>query len=316
MAVLSFDILTRLRFEPEDIPYILECDKKYSNIITPLSYEFMATNGYQNGLPYAEELKWNKKSFALEMLERVVEANKTCDNEHISQLLFWLYCVPYAEEYYKKNEISEEIFYDTFSDISCKVRECKEQYGKIGTCFEWFYLHFDFIYFALGRLQYYIESYNHEPYKYGNYELKPGDLIYSCHIPSGDKLTPDSCMKSFDKAYEFFKDNLKDNILPIECRSWLIYPEYVGKVFPKDSNLEKFALMFDIIDRIDTGRNFKDCYHVFNRPFEGTTEGFPADNSLRRRFIEYINSGETFGTGTGIVLYDGLKKKIINKPQD
>lgn len=314
--MLSFDILTRLRFEPEDIPYILECDKKYNGIIKPVSSEFMATNGYQNGKAYTKKLREEKYSFAVNVLNRVVAANKTCDNEYMSQLLFWLYCVPYAEEYYEKAGIDKEIFYDTFSDISCKVRECKERYGKIGTYSEWFYLHFDFIYFALGRLQYYVESYNHKPYKSGNYELNPGDLIYSCHIPSGAKLTPESCMESFNRAFEFFKDNLKDNILPIECRSWLIYPDYVGRAFPKDSNLEKFALMFDIIDRIDTGRNFKDCYHVFNRSFEGTTEGFPADNSLRRRFIEYINSGATFGTGTGIILYDGIKKKIINKPQD
>ncbi len=314
MAVLSFDILTRLRFEPEDIPYILECDKKYCSAIKPFSDEFMATNGHQGGKAYTEKQREEKYSFAVNVLKRVVAANKTCDNEYISQLLFWLYCLPYAEEYYEKSGIDKEIFYDTFSDISCKVRECKERYGKIGTYSEWFYLHFDFIYFALGRLQYYIESYNHEPYKNGNYELNPGDLIYSCHIPSGAKLTPESCMESLHKAYEFFKGELKGNILPIECRSWLLFPNYVGKAFPKGSNLEKFALMFDIIDKIDTGRNFKDCYHIFNCSFEGTTEGFPADNSLRRGFIEYINSGCTFGKGTGIILYDG-KKKIINKPQ-
>ena len=69
----------------------------------------------------------------------------------------------------------------------------------------------------------------------------------------------------------------------------------------------------DIIEINDAGRNFKDCIRVFNVPFNGTTERFPADNSLRRGFIEYINSGATFGSATGIILYDGIKKKIINK---
>ena len=155
--------------------------------------------------------------------------------------------------------------------------------------------------------------YDHDTYRFNDYEVKFGDTIYTCHIPSGERLTTDMCMKSFDRAYEFFKEDLKDDILPVVCLSWLVYPNYVGKVFPKESNLEKFAKMFDIIDIIETGREFGDCERVFGVPFKGTTEGFPCDNSLRRNFIEYIDSGAGFGKGIGILLYDGKKKEIINK---
>ena len=70
--------------------------------------------------------------------------------------------------------------------------------------------------------------------------------------------------------------------------------------------------MFDIIDTTSTGNVFDDGWRVFNKMYEGTTKDLPVDNSLRLRFVEYINSGGDFGYGYGIILYDGKQKKIIN----
>lgn len=310
--MVTRNLLEKLNFENDDIEYILECNEKYGHIIRPASAEFMQTNGKQGFEPYEIKQAEEKYNFASETLKRVIASVPNCDNEYIIQLLFWLWCLPYAKKYYDEKGISEEIFYDTMKDLSVKVTECKIQRGKVGTFTEWFFLYFDYLYFSLGRLQFYTEIYNHKPYKFCGYEINPGDKIFSCHIPSGEKLTIPMCMDSFRKAYEFYKKDLKDNILPIVCRSWLIYPNYIGKVFPKDSNMEKFAKLFEITETIETGRTFGDCARVFGVPFEGTTDGFPSDNTLRRNFIEYINSGGEFGGGIGIILYDGVKKEIIN----
>lgn len=311
--MITHDLLEKLMFTDEYISYILEADGKYRDKIYPISCEFMSRNGKRNGKPYVGKEAGEKQKFAEACLEKVKEAAPECDNEYILQLLFWLYCVPAAEKLYEENGISKEIFYDTMKDLSTKTRECKEVHGKIGTSSKWFYPCFDCLYFALGRLQYYTVMYDLDAYRVEGYELNFGDTAYTCHIPSGERLTPDMCMESLDKAYEFFKKDLKDDILPVVCLSWLIYPNYLGKVFPEESNLEKFAKMFEVIDVIETGREFGDCARVFGLPFEGTTKGFPSDNSLRRNFIEYINSGAGFGKGIGILLYDGKKKEIVNK---
>lgn len=311
--MISYELLKRLNFETDDIEYILDCEKKYGDIIHPFSSEFMLTNGKQDFKPYEIKQSEEKYNFAAKTMEKVSSSVPDCDNEYVLQLLFWLHCLPFAKKYYDENGISEEIFYDTMKDISVKTRECKEQHGKTGTFTVWFFLYFDYLYFALGRLQFYTEMYNHKPYKFSDYEINPGDRVYSCHIPSGERLTTEMCMDSFGRAYEFYKDEIEGDILPLICRSWLIYPNYIGRVFPEGSNMEKFAKLFDITETIETGRKFGDCARVFGVPFEGTTEGFPSDNTLRRNFIEYINSGGEFGGGIGIILYDGVKKEIINQ---
>ena len=76
-------------------------------------------------------------------------------------------------------------------------------------------------------------------------------------------------------------------------------------------NIEGFANLFDIIGQYETGFRFSEAERIFGACYQGSTEGFPADNSLRRNMIEYMNSGEQSGHGIGIILYDGKKKKIL-----
>ncbi|MBE7035744.1 MAG: hypothetical protein E7403_00460 [Ruminococcaceae bacterium] len=298
--MISIEDLSKLEFDEDDFEYIIQSDKKYGDKIAPLSALFMA-------LPQTAD---HKRSACADFVKKAVETAPECDNQYILQLLFWLYCVPFAKEYYKQKNISEEIFYDTMKDISCKTRDCKKLHGKVGTYSPWFYLHFSYVYFALGRLQFYIENY-HNTYEKNGYTIQTGDRIYSCHIPSGSKLTREKCMESFQKAYEFFSDELTGDILPVICTSWLLYPPYKERVFPKGSNIESFANLFDIIGQYETGFRFSEAELIFGACYQGSTEGFPADNSLRRNMIEYMNSGEKSGHGIGIILYDGKQKKIL-----
>ncbi len=299
--MINRELLKKLEFEETDIEYIMQSDIAYRDKIMPFSVSFMN----------AEKTPQNSFVISSEIIQKAIEAVPECDNPYILQLLFWLYCVPTAKEYYEKRGISEEVFYDTMKDLSCKTRECKEVHKKTGTYSPWFYLHFSYVYFGLGRLQFYIETYAHNTYSKNGYTVKKGDTIYSCHIPSGSKLTEEKCMHSFQKAYEFFKADLENDILPLTCRSWLLYPPYTERVFPKGSNIEKFANLFDIIEQHETGYKFSECEHIFGSTYKGNTDGFPDDNSLRRNMIEYMNSNSPSGYGVGILLYDGKKKRII-----
>ncbi|MBE7025929.1 MAG: hypothetical protein E7408_07755 [Ruminococcaceae bacterium] len=299
--MVSRALLEKLEFEGKDIEYIVESDGKYGDRIAPLSALFM-----NNNKSPAERRKDSE-----EFVQKAIETAPECDNQYILQLLFWLYCVPFAKEHYEKNNISEEVLYNTMQDLTCKTRECKEVHGKVGCYSPWFYLHFSYVYFGLGRLQFYVENYTHAPYSKKGYTIKTGDRIYSCHIPSGSKLTEEKCMESFQKAYEFFKPELKGDILPLICASWLLYPPYIERVFPKGSNMERFAKLFDIIGQNETGQRFSECERIFGVPYEGNTNGFPDDNTLRRNMIAYMNSGSASGHGIGIILYDGEKKRIL-----
>ena len=115
------------------------------------------------------------------------------------------------------------------------------------------------------------------------------------------------------KAYEFFKPQLKEDIIPIISNTWLLYKPYIDNVYPEGSNLKKFAGLFDIIDEISRGNDFSDSWRVFGKMYNGSTKDFPSDNTLRRNFIKYINEKNEFGNGYGIILYDGKKKRIINR---
>ena len=200
-------------------------------------------------------------------------------------------------------------------DFSYKAKECKTVYGICGLFVNWFFLFFELKEFSLGRLQYEVYPMGYD-YSYKNIQLKRGDRVYSCHIPSSGKLTYDMCMDSFQSAYEFFKTRLMGDIIPIVCCSWLLYKPFVDKVYPENSNIMHFAKLFDHIISDSAGNAFHDGWRVFGKEFDGTTEGLPADTALQRRFIKYINDGGDFGYGYGIILYDGKNKRIINQREE
>ena len=305
------EYLNKIGFEPNDISFILSLNRKYADVIEPIVKEYTLN---LKSVPYVQyygnerELSLNKaEQFVKQAQEKIPD-----ENEYAVNLLAWLNCIPYLHNIYKQLRISDEIFYETMKDFVYKAKECKNVYGVCGVFVHWFFLQFELKLFSLGRLQYEIYQFDFDEYTFSNTQIKKGDRVYSCHIPSSGKLTYDMCLDSFQKAYEFFKPEISGDIIPIICQSWLLYKPYVENVFPKNSNIKQFTDMFDIIDATSAGNVFSDCWRVFNKMYEGTTEGLPVDNTLRRNFVEYINSGGDFGYGYGIILYDGKQKKIIN----
>jgi len=208
--------------------------------------------------------------------------------------------------------ISEDVFFDTVRDVAYKTAEHKKRYGTLGLDEPWVCLVFDIRLFAFGRLQYQLGYFAEDEYLFDDFCLKKGDEVYACHIPSSGPLTKELCMKSYQDAYAFFKDRLKGSVIPIVTRSYLVYPPYCNSVFTEGSNTYDFIKMFDVIAENET-ETFGDCWRIFNKDYEGSTEKFPSDTGLQRRFIEYINFGGTFGWGYGVILYDGEKGEIINR---
>lgn len=309
--MLTKKLLEKIGFESDDVDFILTNNKKYANELVPLVNEYVSGLKIEPYVPY----EGNGRALAFQKAEcfvKQVHEKLPNENEYVLNLLAWINCVPYLYDVYKQFCIDEDVFYESMKDFSYKVKECKSLYNVCGVFVNWFFLFFELKEFSLGRLQYEIYQFLHDEYTCANVRLKKGDSVYYCHIPSSGKLTYEMCMESFQKAYEFFKANLSGDVIPIISYTWLLYQPYIDKVFPEKSNLKQFANLFDIIKNSSAGNVFHDGWRVFQKMYDGTTKGLPADNTLRRNFIEYINSGGDFGYGYGIILYDGKQKKIIN----
>ena len=310
--MVSKELLSNLQFDAEDITEILAKDKVYGNDIAPLAEKYMR-GGRENVLgPVTHEQMVAAKDVALSFLEKAKQLAQTESDIYMLQLLFWLHCIPYLEKDYLRLEIGKDVLVNSMMDLAYKNRECKNHNGCCGVETYWFYLFFWCKLFGLGRLQYQTVVYEEEIYTSGYYVLNPGYRVFKCHIPSSGKLTPQLCMDSLDKAYAFFKDELKDNVLPVYCASWLLFPNYAEKVYPDGSNLKAFSQLFDVVSTTETEK-FTISQTIFGIPYPDNLDKLPQDTSLQRNFVSYIKSGGSFGRGCGILLYDGVKKEIINR---
>lgn len=305
------DFLSKLGIPEEDIREILIHDLEYGSEIGRLAEEYMsyAPKVFFQAYREGQRAESTQRRDAFLSKARAVAGD---ENAPMADLLFWLHCVPLAQTQYRQMGIPEEIFWDTMRDIAYKLAEYKQLYGKCGTGSSWYFLHFDWQLAAFGRLQYQVRGFPKEHYEWNGIQLNYADPAYACHIPSSGKLTEELCMDSLQRAYAFLKKDLRGSILPVVCSSWLLFPPYVERVFGESSNMKAFARMFDILD-VKKTEDFEDGWRIFGPAYQGGAEGLPEDNSLRRSMARYIKEGGEFGYGYGVLLYDGEKRKIVNR---
>ncbi len=290
-----YALLSKIGIPKDDHQYILRANEAVGTQIATLSKAF-----------FTKELD-RKEALSL------VAAFATEDyHKYVLNLLFWLHTIPLMAEEYEKRGIPENILYESMTDISYKMRECRQMRGVTGLDEDWFFLFTEIRLFGLGRLQYEVAEFKHDHYRNEHISLKQGDRVYSCHIPSSGKLTKELYLDSFQRAYEFFKRDLTGTVIPIVCSSYLFWPPYMEQVFPVNSNIRQFVSEFDILFTRNYA-TFGDCWRIFNRHFDGTSKGLPTDNALQRNFVKYIDAGGDFGYGYGILLYDGEKKEILRR---
>ncbi len=248
----------------------------------------------------------------LKIIKGIIEnmAEETGIHFYTVNMVFWLLCVKPLRDIYKEKNLPENMCQDSVMDLKYKLMECKEVYNIWGAETLWFKGFFDLSRFTFGRLQYDVKKWTKEDYKGF---VKKGDLCFSCHIPSSGPLKPCAVMESFKMLYNFFKNDLKDGKLVIICESWLLYQPMV-RVYEENSNMRKFAEMFDIIENIDPEKNlYSNLRRVYGVVYEGpeTLKNLPEDTTLRRNMKRYFEKGGIMGFGVGVILFDG--EKIINK---
>ena len=231
-------------------------------------------------------------------------------NEYTVDLFFVLECTHILGKKYEAEGIGREIFRYMVEDIKYKLDECIRVKNTFGTfVVDWYPGFMELTRVALGRLQYDIIEYDGECITTYGFTLNKGDFALKCHIPSGGPLKPELCIESFKMAYGFFRDKLKNGILPILCRSWLLYPGY-RNAFGESSNTVDFVKNFKMLSVHETEK-FNEAWRVFGTDCDGDISKLPANTTLQRNFIKYIKAGRSFGGGTGIILYDG--KKVLTR---
>lgn len=218
--------------------------------------------------------------------------------------LFLALAAERARKDYLEAGISEEIFWDTFSDLRYKAVECMDNKGVWGTFVAfWYPIFFRCDIVKLGRLEYETITYDGPARTVAGYTVKPGQKLLNIHIPSsGEPFDREARLASYRMAYDFFREQRGDGPLICVCHSWLLYPEY-AKVLPRTSNIVSFMEDFTILE-IDDG-SFEDAWRVFGPAAEGPTDQLPEDTSMRRAFKSYLLSGGRTGCALGALVFDG-----------
>ena len=237
------------------------------------------------------------------IFKKTPEMEKLCGVHHYkSELIVFILFSKHLKKLYKENNIDESIWFNSMCDLKYKLFECKAVKNMWGSFVAWWFPgFFNLTRFALGRLQFETSNYDQEDYTKDGKTVKKGMKVIGVHIPR--TLTPldkPSYDAAFDMAREFFKDKLEGAPMAFTCCSWLLYPDNIN-ILPEKSNVRKFMLEFDIINKFDDKPGeYADMWRLFDMDYTGSFDDYPEDSSLRRAFKAHLKNGGKTGEGYGI----------------
>lgn len=213
-------------------------------------------------------------------------------------------------ELYREKGISEEIYWDTIMDLKYKFKECVECKDVYGTFVGgWNTGFYNLNRFALGRFQFEYSTFGaaDEFTTSAGIKIKRGDKTVGFHIPSsGVPLTDEVRFDAYKKAYEFFKDQRReDGLIIFECGSWLLY-EGNKEILPENSNTVKFINDFELV-KSETKDKFNDAWRIFAKSGYKAPKHWYDDTSMRRAFKNHVLAGGKTGSGNGVIVFDGEK---------
>ncbi|MBQ5362834.1 MAG: DUF5596 domain-containing protein [Clostridia bacterium] len=290
--------LTQNGYAPEVVEGIkaleqmLDDDAALASVMDSIVYRYVVT----------EEL-----SMADALAEIKQAAKQFGKNEYSLDLLLIVNSLPRLYEKYQENGISDEIFYESMDDIRCKVNECVENKGVVGTFVaDWYDRFFKLTCFGYGRFQYEVMTYEGEDFTLSCGKVfKAGDKYVNMHIPSrGISLTDEVRLDSYRKAYPHFAPLFEDGIVIFGCSSWLLYPRH-REFLPAGMNLLKFMGDFEMVSGKETPDDFHDRWRVFGRYTDLPDAQLPKDTTLRRAYAEWLQAGNPTGRGFGVFAFDG-----------
>jgi len=236
-------------------------------------------------------------SYALRATKKISEA--TGISRYALDLLLYICFARHCRELYDEAGIPVRIYHDSMKDLKWKLMECKKVKGEWGSFVaSWFPRFFDLSRFALGRLQFEDDP-STETYEKNGIKLNYGDWVIGMHIPSSGKLKREDCIDSLRQAAEFYADRFPDGVAKFRCHSWLLAGNHKDYLSP-ETGIRQFADLFDVVTVTPHPEGY-DLWRIFNRDYEGSTEGFPADTSLQRAYLKMLADGNAPETGLGFI---------------
>lgn len=200
-----------------------------------------------------------------------------------------LSCEVYEE--YLSRGIADKVFDDTFYDITIWCEECYRKYGFYGIEeARWIANSINMKLFRLGRLQFEPMVFD-DAFEGERVNLSKGSNILNVHIPAGEKMDYEVCMKSFKDAEKFFGDTYEAYM----CDSWLLSP-VLKEFLPAESNIVKFQNLFEVM------KVYHDYPQGEQRIFldvREDKENYPENSLLQREAKRYILKGKDLGIGVG-----------------
>ena len=236
----------------------------------------------------------------LRMLEDMkAVSGKVGIDARLGDLLLLLALCDTLKQRYDARGLSEEIYYNTVSDLKYKNEECLLLFGTPGTFVSpWFPGFFKLERFALGRLQFEIIKLGRDVSCNG-VQLTADSEVINIHIPrTGTRLDHGEVEEAYARAKEFYSDLFRDKPTVFACHSWLLYPWH-EEILSPTSNLYAFYKDFTIIEQGESTKH-GDAWRLFDCVFDGDAGKLPRDSSLRRAYADRIASGKPTGWGLGV----------------
>lgn len=268
--------------------------------------QIISVSSVFNAWKEAETTLRNAKSEAGERIKLLdLVSEKTTVNRQTLHLLFYICQTEYLKECYQKAGISLSIYEDSIYDLKCKMFECYELYGVWGCRVSpWLDAFFTLKRFALGRMQYDVRYCEDDLILECGKKIKTGEKVLAVHIPVSDKpFSRENRLDSYKKAYNFFKEQFPDGVIPFCVTSWLLFPEN-KKILPKTSNIIEFMSEFTIV-KSGTYQNYNELWRIFGKQYDGNAKTLPRKTSLQCAYADWVAQGQQTGFGTGCFLYDG-----------
>ena len=160
-------------------------------------------------------------------------------------LLAYLYFCEKLQSDYEEAKISREILMDTLSDIVRWTNTWSDIKGELYLGeLEFLKCHMDVELFKIGRLEFYPKPLLFDIPQIG---AKAGDTVVTVHIPSGEKLVYEECVRSLERAKEFYARHFPNlDYKCFLCTSWLM-DGTLSEILPSDSNILKFQTIFKYV---------------------------------------------------------------------
>lgn len=218
------------------------------------------------------------------------------EESDLTRLAVILQCLDSTKAMYDRRGISEEVFYDTMSDI----RIWCENNGNRGLeNYEWLTSHVRAEIFRIGRLQYQLGICDDPALDYSRLPFEQGEKLINVHIPQGEKLSYESCVDSLKQGEVFLKTYFPEySFRYFLCESWLLYDQ--NRDFMREgSNILRFSSLFDHAYSV-RGDDDQAIERIFGRR-ERSVEDYPEHTSLQRAAKKYMLSGGRLGIGFGTI---------------